>query len=163
MNTQHHKKRAMVGIVFIPFFILISFCGFRFIKSHQSNSVTTSETSIPEIVSTDSASGISTPITQNSQVISNLLPAKIYIDVPFASQAPLFVWDSLHEDACEEASLLMLKHFINKTQIISPQSFEDEILGVIYFEQQNGYGSSITLAQLNQIAKTKWFCSRRNE
>ena len=39
------------------------------------------------------------------------LPEEINIAVPFTSQAPYAIWDPLHDDACEEASLIMLDAF----------------------------------------------------
>ena len=39
------------------------------------------------------------------------LPKKIENKVPFLVQSPFAKWDELHEEACEEASLIMLKYY----------------------------------------------------
>ncbi len=39
------------------------------------------------------------------------LPAKINLQVPFTTQSPFSKWDELHEESCEEASLIMLKYY----------------------------------------------------
>ncbi|MEK7598823.1 MAG: C39 family peptidase [Patescibacteria group bacterium] len=81
------------------------------------------------------------------------LPESILIKVPFLVQAPFAVWDPLHEDACEEASLIMVKHFLDKEESISSMAGDVEIRKLVRYEEQNGYGLSITMEQLAQIAK----------
>lgn len=81
------------------------------------------------------------------------LPASVRtITMPFMSQAPTENWDAFHEDACEEASLLMVKHFVEKSRIGSKESFDQEINSMIKYEEEHGYLPSITLDQLNKIA-----------
>lgn len=80
------------------------------------------------------------------------LPKSIVLEVPFLSQAPFSKWDALHEDACEEASLLMIKYFFQGEKIISKDEGEKEIQSVIKFEKENGYEKSITLKELSEIA-----------
>ena len=81
------------------------------------------------------------------------IPGSVLLDVPFLAQAPFGVWDPLHEDACEEASLIMVKHFLDKDRNLTPTSGDIEIRKIIQYEEKNGYGISISLEQLNQIAK----------
>ena len=45
------------------------------------------------------------------------LPNESFIKVPFGVQAPNANWDALHEEACEEASLIMMAHFLKNTGI----------------------------------------------
>lgn len=61
------------------------------------------------------------------------LPAKIKIDVPFTSQAPLGVWDAYHEEACEEASVIMMKYYLDNKKL-SSDTAEKEIQTLIKFE-----------------------------
>lgn len=83
----------------------------------------------------------------------NNLPSQAMLDVSFLAQAPFGIWDPLHEDACEEASLIMVKHFLAKDKNLTPTSGDVEIIKMIQYEEKNGYGISISLEQLNQIAK----------
>lgn len=66
------------------------------------------------------------------------LPQKISILVPFTSQAPLGRWDALHEEACEEASLVMLKYY-SDDKSLTPVLAEKEIQAMVKFEVKN-YG-----------------------
>jgi hypothetical protein len=61
------------------------------------------------------------------------IPEKILIDVPFTSQAPFSKWDLYHEEACEEASLIMVKYFLDK-KTLTPKIAEQEIQAMIAFE-----------------------------
>ena len=80
------------------------------------------------------------------------IPEKASVKVPFTTQAPLANWDALHEEACEEASLIMYHHFIVGTDITSTNSAENEIQDLVTFEGQNGYAVDVTVEQLNEIA-----------
>jgi len=69
------------------------------------------------------------------------LPKKVFINVPFTTQAPFATWDVYHEDACEEASVIMVKYFLDKKEL-TKEIAEDEIHRVIKFEMDN-YGTYI--------------------
>jgi len=62
-----------------------------------------------------------------------VLPNKILIDVPFTSQAPFGKWDAYHQEACEEASLVMLKYYLDK-KALTPAIAEQEIQKLIAFQ-----------------------------
>lgn len=81
------------------------------------------------------------------------IPEEVYFDLPFLSQAPFQKWDALHEDACEEASLIMVKYFLDEKKSISKEQGEKEIQEMVKYETKNDYGISITLSELNEIAK----------
>lgn len=63
---------------------------------------------------------------------------KILISVPFTSQAPFANWDALHEEACEEASLIMLKYYLDGKKL-TPSIAEEAIQQMVDFEIRN-YG-----------------------
>ncbi len=83
----------------------------------------------------------------------NEIPDKVYLEVPFLSQAPFQKWDALHEDSCEEASLIMVKYFLDGKESISKEQGEKEIQDMIKYETKNKYGLSITLSELDGIAE----------
>lgn len=81
------------------------------------------------------------------------LPKKILIPMPFTTQAPFANWDARHEEACEEAALLMVAYFI-KGKSLNPQLAEDELQKMIDFQIRN-YGSfeDSDAAGIVQLAK----------
>jgi hypothetical protein len=60
-------------------------------------------------------------------------PTQVQIVVPFSSQAPLGQWDAFHEEACEEASLLMLKYYLDG-KTLTPEVAEKEIQAMLAYE-----------------------------
>lgn len=80
------------------------------------------------------------------------LPSQAVITVPFQVQAPYANWDALHEEACEEASLLMVKHFLDATAAGSADQADKELMDMIAYETATGFGPSITLADLRKVA-----------
>lgn len=83
------------------------------------------------------------------------LPNSAIIEMPFLVQAPFANWDPAHEEACEEASILMVSHYLDKTGIENQDQGEKEILDLVSFETEKGYGPSVTLEELAKIAETK--------
>lgn len=63
-----------------------------------------------------------------SPIASGLSRKVLKID--FASQAPLGVWDSLHEEACEETDILMTDYFLRKIKF-SPEEFDKKLTALI--------------------------------
>lgn len=85
-----------------------------------------------------------------------IIPANFELDVPFISQAPYGAWDALHEDACEEASFLMLHAWYNNEDSITLGEAEGFIQEMVAHEENTGYQKSITLGELAEIAKNKY-------
>lgn len=72
--------------------------------------------------------------------------------VLFYSQAPNGVWDALHEDACEEASLLMVHYWLTG-QKPSIGEHENNIQNMVRWEQDHHYSESINNQQIVAVAK----------
>ena len=67
-----------------------------------------------------------------------ILPERILIKVPFTTQAPDANWDERHEEACEEASLIMLAYYIQNKKL-NREIAEKEIQDLINFQLEK-YG-----------------------
>jgi len=82
------------------------------------------------------------------------IPAQeIFILVPFTTQAPYAVWDEYHEEACEEASLIMLKYFLDQKKL-NPEIAEKEIQALIDFQiKKYGDYRDSTAQELVGLAK----------
>jgi hypothetical protein len=75
--------------------------------------------------------------TKKTEVEADI-PSEKIISVPFTSQAPQSVWDAYHEEACEEASLIMVYYYLQNKKI-TPEIAEDEIQKIIAYQIKN-YG-----------------------
>jgi len=81
------------------------------------------------------------------------VPDQILLDVPFTVQAPFGKWDALHQETCEEASLLMVRYFRLKQALGSLQEIEDELKSLVAWETGHGYAYDVTLKELARIAR----------
>jgi hypothetical protein len=74
------------------------------------------------------------------------IPGKILVKVPFTSQAPFGIWDERREEACEEASLVMLNAYLSGKKGLTRDEAEKEIQQIIDYEIKNfgGYKDSDT-------------------
>lgn len=90
------------------------------------------------------------------------MPDKIDLDVPFSSQAPFAVWDELHEETCEEMSLIMAMHYVKGMRgNLSPSAAEDELQSLVAWETAQGYGYDVTIAELADIARAHYGLNAR--
>lgn len=85
------------------------------------------------------------------------LPASINLAVPFTPQAPRANWDEFHEEACEEASLLMVHRFFegdSGTKRLDPDFVEEQLAKMAAFEDGLfGYNADTTVAQVAALAE----------
>ncbi len=68
-----------------------------------------------------------------------ILPKKILHKVSFITQSPFAKWDELHEEACEEASLIMLKYY-SSGESLNKDIAEDEIQKLVKYQMEK-YGN----------------------
>lgn len=68
----------------------------------------------------------------------SLSSLEINLNVPFSPQAPHANWDQPYQDACEEATTIMVSHFIAGTPL-NADIMDKEILEMVAFEEKN-YG-----------------------
>ena len=90
-----------------------------------------------------------TPITPT---VAEKPPVALPLKVPFTSQAPLALWDPLHEEACEEASLLMVYYYRTGQKFTSPLEADSEIKKLVAWEESNGYKVDLTVEELVAVA-----------
>ncbi len=76
------------------------------------------------------------------------LPDQINLKVPMVYQAPFSVWDAIHEDACEEASMMMLRAFYDGKTSLTRDEMEKGIQDLVAYEMRTiGYFESTDAEQ----------------
>jgi hypothetical protein len=79
------------------------------------------------------------------------VPEKHLLDMPFYSQAPLSNWDALHEDMCEEASILNAAYYLLGKKP-SKEEHEAELQKMQNAEKkESGEWKSTTVAQTKKL------------
>lgn len=83
-----------------------------------------------------------TPATENNGVL--------LLDVPFGSQAPYANWDDLHNEACEEAAMIMADAYFSR-RTLNPHLMEQTILSLVKWEEGKGYSVDVTAEETENI------------
>jgi hypothetical protein len=85
------------------------------------------------------------------------LPAQVNLAVPFLSQAPKQNWSMPYQEACEEASMLMVDAFYRgQSQKFTPSAGDEAILDLVAFEEARGKTPDLTAAEVSEIVSAKW-------
>lgn len=83
------------------------------------------------------------------------LPSSVQLDVAFTAQAPTANWDELHNEACEEASAIMVYGYFNNRTSLPPSYVEAEISKLTKWQQENfGYYLSITTNETEKMIES---------
>jgi len=105
------------------------------------------------VVTTDSAPSSVADIPEPGVASEN--PASIRIQMPFASQAPHGNWDDPYQEACEEASLLLVHHYLTK-EPLDNNVMDAGILDLVQWETDHGLPQDVTIAELANVAEEKY-------
>lgn len=91
------------------------------------------------------------------EITTTAIPKEVNWDVPFTSQAPDANWDRTHEEACEEAAVLMAERFYNEQKITSPADAEKGLQEIISWEMQNlGFFESTTADETARVTRDEF-------
>ena len=72
------------------------------------------------------------------------LPKAIDLSVPFTAQAPFAKWDELHNEACEEAAVVMVHYFLKGEELTLAKA-DEELIKLVNWQVAN-WGSHHHLA-----------------
>ncbi len=91
-------------------------------------------------------------VTHRVEEITNEYVAKpeVLYDVPFTPQAPHANWEPPYDEACEEASMLMVSAYFNH-ETLSPSIADASIQDQYAWQTANGYAIDITAAEVVQV------------
>ncbi len=74
-------------------------------------------------------------------------------EVPFAPQAPFANWDALHDEACEEASIIIAYYYL-KGRTLTAELMEEEIQGLYDWQVENwGTHKDLTASETVELAQ----------
>lgn len=89
------------------------------------------------------------PVVETPNEILRQIKPEVNLVVPFTAQAPYAVWDDLHNEACEEAVLIMAKYWLNNSEF-NKEIVEQEILDSVAWQEEN-YGGHYDLQVLDIV------------
>jgi hypothetical protein len=106
--------------------------------------------SAPARISSSPAAAASSAPAQTPPPADN--PGSVRLTMDFASQAPLGSWDPPYDEACEESSLVIVRHFLEQTPL-DPTIMNQDILAMVDHEKSKGLPVDIDMLQLAQVAR----------
>ena len=82
----------------------------------------------------DVPASVPVAVTPPAPVSEPPSPDRVNLPVPMVYQAPFGAWDARDEDACEEASMLMLQGFIDGRKSFERTEMADGLAGLVDYE-----------------------------
>lgn len=107
-----------------------------------------SRASSAALSSTSFSMAMTSSVASFAQSSSAAIRDAVNWNVPFTSQAPTGNWDALHEEACEEASVLMVLRYFHGTSIGSSQQADDAIVDLVAKNEALGFPVDDTAVQI---------------
>ena len=95
------------------------------------------------------------PVQKDPLAFTGTLPAEANLAVPFTTQAPFSNWDYPYQEACEEASSIMVDaYYKGKTGQIPAADAQKEILDIVAYEKSTlGFYEDTNATQTAQFIK----------
>ena len=149
----------MLKKIILPILIIFSLCGclnktaaIKVEAVEDSSEPNVATTSTVASTSTEAAkikpksgnASSSTPVAPVKK--SFVVPEKLELPVAFSQQAPFANWDMVHEETCEEASMIMAARYFGH-QALNEQIMELELQKLLKWEDARGYGTDLTAEQ----------------
>ncbi len=122
---------------------------------YQETQTASAETIVPKNKTTIPKTTVPTKATTSSVTIA----AELNLAVPFTSQAPTGNWQQPFQDACEEASILMVHEFYsgNKKSVIDSVTAEKALLDLVALENKLlGFFLDTNVLETAQLAEAKY-------
>lgn len=161
-RRHSHTKAIVAGVVAIAALGVLAYSQRAVISDWFSGS-----TDLPpaeEHVSTNTTANVNvnvnvapsanTNTATTNTTTSSALPSQKNLKVPFTSQAPLANWDHAHEEACEEASALMIDAFWRNRSLSDKTAIDAELVTLENWEVEKfGYYEDTTADETTTILK----------
>jgi hypothetical protein len=94
------------------------------------------------------------PTAPTAAPSSSTLPKEINLAVPFLSQAPKMDWSYPYQEACEEASAIMVDAFYRGQKSFTPDAGDKAILGLVEYEKNLfGYYEDTTAEETAKLIR----------
>lgn len=119
----------------------------------RSSAATNGRSEDNEVVSSiPDSSSTQTAVPAASSVATKTAPTSVRIEMLFASQAPHGNWDPPYDEACEEASLIIVHHYLEGTPL-DAAIMDKDIKDMVAFEESKGLPIDIDMHELAAVAE----------
>jgi hypothetical protein len=140
-NLKINWQLILTAGLVLAVVVIVSIIGYfssqsKISQNYQSEEVV--ESSIGESQPTNQPTGTQ-PVSTNQTLVEQPLPDKKLLKMDFASQAPYGDWSEPYENACEEASIITVEHFLKQFSL-SKEEMKQEIDASVAWQIRNWGG-----------------------
>lgn len=142
---------GLIIVLIVGFFVNQRFIGKKSLFNISSGLTPSAKIFPPELLS---PSPLMTSMTSAATAEPTSLPEEHLIEnFSFQSQAPFGEWDELHDEACEEAALILVNYYL-KNQPLDAATMEEQIQKMVAWEiDYFGSYKDLTIDELQTIAQ----------
>lgn len=152
---KHPRPHSPQKIILTVVLLLGVVTGIFLLINRQSETDVANEQTISTNTSTDTSTNSAD--AEADRESSKDLPARLQLKVPFTPQAPTANWDELHNEACEEASLIMAHAYFTGISSLPAASVEHEISQLTDWQKKTfGYYLSISTPEAVRMAEENY-------
>lgn len=142
MNTSQQQSNIKILLVVATLALLFG-AGYLINKNLYNDQDTQQQSLQPATNLADKAEPTPEPLEP--------IPPTLALSVPFTAQAPTANWDQLHNEACEEASAIMVNAYFNEIASL-PASYVETKISELTKWQTDNYGYYLSISN-NETVK----------
>ncbi len=152
ISPESGPVKKVLGILFTILIIV----GAYILLKHNGDLINSNSNKTNQQSTVNSENNLSNNTEVNSEG-PKPLPQKFSLPVPFTSQAPTANWDELHNQACEEASAIIVNAYYNGVTSLPPAIVEKELSSLTKWQQDNfGYHLSISTEEAQKMIEANF-------
>jgi len=133
------KRRLLLAALFVVMILIISTVSWYICRHYFAKNQTREQPE--EIIDQPKTSetAIEAVPVEEAPVAVSTIPNSAEIKMQFASQAPYANWDQPYQDACEEASIIIDRYYLDKLNL-TKDIMNEQILTMVEWQNQNWGG-----------------------
>ena len=162
IKLQTKNKRLLYAVIFVVIIAAITVASY-YISRHYIKSINQNQMEADLVLDKP----VEMPPAQNSNPAVETpppqkeLPESAEISMWFASQAPYGDWSEPWQNACEEAAIIIVKHYLDQKPL-DKAGMHDEILQLVDWQNQN-WGGNRNLTSEETLSMAKSFYGLNGE
>jgi hypothetical protein len=149
-----HPKNLRTKRILISAFLVALLAGSFFVFINRGDNGVKNSNTNRSTTNTSNSNRNSNNSNSNTKGDHEAIPSELLLTVPFTPQAPTANWDELHNEACEEASMIMANAYYNHISSLPPATVEKEISKLTKWQQETfGYYLSISTSEAARMGE----------
>ncbi len=142
-------KFLLLILVFVIVLAISLYINQKYFKDQKAEvKITSTPVLSPSSLFTPTSTSTPTPIETKEEIPNSFMIENF----PFQSQAPFANWDELHDEACEEAALILVYYYFSGKSL-SKEVMDEQILKMVDWQIQKwGSHKDLTVSEVGEVA-----------